>query len=139
MLNLVVLQGNLTCNPKLSCTPNQTAVVDFGLATNRRWMGQDGSSREETCFVDCRAFGKIAENINKYFKKGSQILIKGRLRFDSWQAQDGSKRSKLSVTCTKFNFVGQKTGQAGQKTGQTATAYSDHASEGSWLDDCPFS
>ena len=56
--NKVLLLGNLTRDPQLSYTPNQTAVVDFGVATNRRWTGQDGSQREETCFVDCRAFGR---------------------------------------------------------------------------------
>jgi single-strand DNA-binding protein len=63
--NKVILLGNLTRDPQLSYLPSQTPVVDFGLATNRRWTGQDGQQREETCFVDCRAFGKPAETINK--------------------------------------------------------------------------
>jgi single-strand DNA-binding protein len=88
--NKVLLLGNLTRDPQLSYTPNQTAVVDFGLATNRRWTGQDGSQREETCFVDCRAFGRMAENINKFFSKGKPIFLEGRLTFDSWTAQDST-------------------------------------------------
>ncbi len=103
--NKVILLGNLTRDPQLSYTPNQTAVVDFGVATNRRWTGQDGSQREETCFVDCRAFGRMAENINKYFSKGKPIFLEGRLTFDSWTAQDGSKRSKLRVTVENFQFL----------------------------------
>ena len=103
--NKVLLLGNLTRDPQLSYTPNQTAVVDFGLATNRRWTGQDGSQRDETCFVDCRAFGKLAENINKFFKKGKPIFLEGRLTFDSWTAQDGSKKSKLRVTVENFQFL----------------------------------
>ncbi|MHC5059490.1 MAG: single-stranded DNA-binding protein [Planctomycetota bacterium] len=103
--NKVILLGNLTRDPQLSYTPNQTAVVDFGLATNRKWTGQDGSAREETCFVDCRCFGRSAENINKYCQKGRPLLVEGRLTFDSWQAQDGSKRSKLRVTVERFQFV----------------------------------
>jgi single-strand DNA-binding protein len=103
--NKVLLMGNLTRDPQLSYTPNQTAVVDFGMATNRRWTGQDGSQREETCFVDCRAFGRMAENINKYFTKGKPIFVEGRLTFDSWTAQDGSKRSKLRVTVETFTFL----------------------------------
>jgi single-strand DNA-binding protein len=103
--NKVLLMGNLTRDPQLSYTPNQTAVVDFGLATNRRWTGQDGSQREETCFVDCRAFGRLAENINKYLRKGRPILIEGRLTFDTWTAQDGSKRSKHRVTVENFTFL----------------------------------
>ncbi len=103
--NKVLLLGNLTRDPQLSYTPNQTAVVDFGVATNRRWTGQDGSQREETCFVDCRAFGRTAENINKFFSKGKPIFIEGRLTFESWTAQDGSKKSKLRVTVENFQFL----------------------------------
>ncbi len=103
--NKVLLLGNLTRDPQLSYTPNQTAVVDFGVATNRRWTGQDGSQREETCFVDCRAFGRTAENINKFFSKGKPIFLEGRLTFDSWTAQDGSKKSKLRVTVENFQFL----------------------------------
>ena len=73
--NKVMLIGNLTRDPQLSYTPNQTAVVDFGLAVNRRWTGQDGQSRDETCFVDCRMFGKRAEVVNKYCKKGNPLFV----------------------------------------------------------------
>jgi single-strand DNA-binding protein len=103
--NKVLLLGNLTRDPQLTYTPSQTAVVDFGLATNRKWTAQDGSPREETCFVDCRAFGRMAENINKYLTKGRLIFLEGRLTFDSWTAQDGSKRSKLRVTIENFQFL----------------------------------
>jgi single-strand DNA-binding protein len=109
--NKILLLGNLTRDPQLSYTPSQTAVVDFGLAVNRRWTGQDGSAREETCFVDCRAFGKQAETINKYLTKGRQVFVEGRLTFDSWTAQDGTKRSKHRVTVETFQFIGS--GQSG--------------------------
>jgi len=103
--NKVILLGNLTRDPQLSYLPSQTPVVDFGLATNRRWTGQDGQQREETCFVDCRAFGKPAETINKYCKKGNPLLIEGRLTFDSWTGQDGTKRSKHRITVESFQFI----------------------------------
>ena len=103
--NKVLLIGNLTRDPQLSYTPNQTAVVDFGLATNRKWTGQDGSRREETCFVDCRAFGRLAENINKYLTKGRPLFVEGRLTFDTWTAQDGTKRSRHKVTVENFQFL----------------------------------
>jgi len=104
--NKVILLGNLTRDPQLSYLPSQTAVVDFGLATNRRWKGQDGSERDETCFVDCRMFGRRAEVINQYLKKGNPLFVEGRLTFDSWQGQDGTKRSKLRVTVENFEFIG---------------------------------
>ena len=103
--NKILLMGNLTRDPQLSYTPNQTAVVDFGLATNRRWTGQDGSQREETCFVDCRAFGRLAENMNKYLTKGRLVFVEGRLTFDTWTAQDGTKRSRHRVTVENFQFL----------------------------------
>ena len=103
--NKVLLMGNLTRDPQLSYTPTQTAVVDFGLAVNRRWTGKGGESKEETCFVDCRAFGRQAENINKYLTKGRLVFVEGRLTFDSWTSQDGTKRSKHRVTVETFQFL----------------------------------
>ena len=104
--NKVFLIGNLTRDPQLSYLPSQTAVVEFGLAVNRRWTGRDGEKREETCFVDCRAFSKQAENINKYLKKGRPVFVEGRLSFDSWTAQDGTKRSKHRITVENVQFLG---------------------------------
>jgi len=105
--NKIMLMGNLTRKPELSYLPSQTAVVDFGLAVNRKWKSKDGQSKEETCFVDCRAFGKTAENISKYLDKGSPLFVEGRLTFDSWTSQDGSKRSKHRVTVDSFQFLGK--------------------------------
>jgi single-strand DNA-binding protein len=116
--NKVILLGNLTRDPQLSYTPNQTAIVDFGLATNRKWTAQDGQKREDTCFVDCTAFGRPAETINKYCQKGKQLMVEGRLTFDSWQAQDGTKRSKLKVTVESFQFIGSPGQAQGQAPGQ---------------------
>lgn len=144
--NKVMLMGNLTRDPQLSYTPNQTAVVDFGLAVNRKWTGRDGSKKEETCFVDCRAFGRTAENINKYMSKGRPLFIEGRLTFDSWTAQDGTKRSRHRVTVENFQFLpsgavqGQQgdqiepnTDEAGPKPEQQ-----DYGNTGSPTDDIPF-
>ena len=98
--NKVILAGNLTREPQLSYTPSETAVVDFGMAINKKYK-----DKETTCFVDCRAFGKTAENINKYLSKGNPLFVEGELTFDSWTAQDGSKRSKHRVTVYKFQFL----------------------------------
>jgi single-strand DNA-binding protein len=97
--------GNLTRDPQLSYLPSQTAVVDFGMAINRKWKSKSGDSKEETCFVDCKAFAKTAENINKYLAKGVPVFIEGRLTFDRWTAQDGSKRSKHGITVESFQFL----------------------------------
>lgn len=113
-LNKVLLMGNLTRDPQLSYLPSQTPVVEFGMAMSRKFKKQDGSMAEDTCFVDCRLFGKRAEVVNKYFKKGDPIFVEGRLQFDQWQAQDGSKKSKLRVFVENFEFIGKGGGQSGQ-------------------------
>ncbi len=143
--NKVMLMGNLTRDPQLSYTPNQTAVVDFGMAINRKWTGQDGQSRDETCFVDCRMFGRRAEVVNKYCKKGNPLFVEGRLTFDSWEAQDGTKRSKLRVTVENFEFIGGGGGGAasGGGAGQAAQSYGGGAPASSAQppvgdDDIPF-
>lgn len=142
--NKVMLMGNLTRDPQLSYTPSQTAVVDFGLAVNRKWKGQDGENKEETCFVDCRAFGRTAENINKYLAKGRPLFVEGRLTFDSWTAQDGTKRSKHRVTVENFQFLGGPGGgQAGaNKPEQDVSEKSPEAEEvggnSAGADDIPF-
>src|SRR5438067_963460 len=112
--NKVILMGNLTRDPALKFLPSQTAVVEFGLAMNRKWKSQDGQDREEVCFVDCSAFGRTAEVINQYFTKGKPIFIEGRLKYDQWEdKQGGGKRSKLSVVIENFQFVGGRDGPGG--------------------------
>jgi single-strand DNA-binding protein len=112
--------GNLTRDPALSYTPSQTPVVDFGIATNRKWKGSDGNQKEEVCFVDCRAFGKLAENINKYLGKGKPVFLEGRLTFDSWTTTDGGKRSKHRVTVESFQFL-PTGGAGGQENTETSS------------------
>jgi single-strand DNA-binding protein len=104
--NKVMLAGNLTRDPQLSYLPSQTAVVEFGMAVNRKWKNKDGDDKQEVCFVECKAFGRQAENINKYLDKAEPVFIEGRLCFDSWTAQDGSKRNKHYVTVERFQFIG---------------------------------
>ena len=104
--NKVIMVGNLTRDPQLSYLPSQTPVVEFGLAINRRWRGANGEQREDTCFIDCRCYGKQAETFNQYMTKGQSVLIEGRLQFDTWEAQDGSKRSKHRINVERFQFMG---------------------------------
>jgi single-strand DNA-binding protein len=133
--NKVILMGNLTRDPQLSYLPSQTAVVDFGIAVNRRWTAQDGQQREEVCFVDCRAFGRPAETINKYCKKGKPLMLEGRLTFDSWTGQDGVKKSKLRVTVENFQFLPMG-GRAAEQSGP-ADEGSQVPSENGSVNDVP--
>ena len=112
--NQVILLGNLTRDPQLKYLPSQTAVVEFGLACNRKFKGQNGEDREEVTFVDCSAFGKQAEVLNQYCTKGKPLFIQGRLKFDSWEdKQGGGKRSKLTVVIENFQFIGSRDGGGG--------------------------
>lgn len=117
-LNKVLLMGNLTRDPQLSFLPSQTAVVEFGMAMSRKFKKQDGTMAEDTCFVDCQLFGKRAEVVNKYFKKGDPIFVEGRLKFDQWE-KDGKKQSKLRVFVDNFEFIGK--GGSGQGGGQSGS------------------
>jgi single-strand DNA-binding protein len=149
--NKILLMGNLTRDPELSYLPSQTAVVEFGLAVNRRYKGKDGQNKEDTCFIDCRAYGRQAENINKYLSKGRPVFVDGRLDFDTWTSQDGSRRSKHRVTVTNLQFLpgggsgggaggggsqGQRRGQS-QSPGQQG-GYDESMSGGVDEDDIPF-
>lgn len=112
--NRVILAGNITRDPELSYTASNTAVCKFGLAINRKWRDRNsGENREETCFVDCTAFGRTGEVINQYFGKGKPIMVEGRLHYHQWEAQDGGKRSKLDVVVESFEFIGAPAGGQG--------------------------
>jgi single-strand DNA-binding protein len=103
--------GNLTRDPQLKYLPSQTAVVDFGIASNRKYKTQSGEQKEDVTFVDCSAFGRTAEVINQYFTKGKPIFIEGRLRYEQWEdKQGGGKRSRLSVHVESFEFIGGRDG-----------------------------
>ena len=109
--NRVLLMGNLTRDPQLKYLPSQMAVVEFGIACNRKFRTAAGEDREEVTFVDVTSFGKQAEVINQYFTKGKPIFIEGRLKYDSWEdKQGGGKRHKLSVVVDNFQFIGGKDG-----------------------------
>jgi single-strand DNA-binding protein len=105
--NKVILMGNLTRDPELRYTPKGTAVARIGLAVNRTWRTETGEQREETTFVDIDAFGRQAETIAQYLKKGNPLLVEGRLRLHSWEdKQTNQKQSRLRVDLETFRFVG---------------------------------
>jgi len=104
--NKVILAGNLTRDPELRYTPKGTAVARLGIACNRKWKSETGELKEEVTFVDVDAFGKQAETIGQYLKKGRPILIEGRLKLDQWEdKQSGQKKSKLGVVLESFQFL----------------------------------
>ena len=105
--NRVILAGNLTRDPELRYTPKGSAVAKIGLAVNRTWKNEAGESKEEVTFIDIEAWGRQAEVIAQYMRKGRPLLVEGRLKLDQWDdKQTGQKRSRLGVTLEGFQFLG---------------------------------
>jgi single-strand DNA-binding protein len=126
MLNKVILIGNLTRDVELRYTQGGSAIANLGLATNRRWKDKaTGENKEEVTFVDITVFGRSAETANQYLKRGSKVLIEGRLKFDQWTDQGGQKRSKLSVTAETLQFLDSKEQSGGGSYNQGNSYQSD--------------
>ncbi len=99
--------GRLTRDPELKYLPSGMAVATIGLAVNNSYTGKDGNRVDDTLFIDVTVFGKQAENIHKYLKKGSGILVDGRLRYRTWESSDGSRRSKHEIVAQRILFTSQ--------------------------------
>jgi single-strand DNA-binding protein len=108
--NKVMMIGNLTRDPLVKNLSGGLVVAEFGLAMNRRYRTANGEDKEEVCFVDCSAFGKQAETIVQWCRKGKQLFVEGRLRYDQWEDQrtGGAKRSKITVVVENFQFLGSR-------------------------------
>jgi single-strand DNA-binding protein len=104
--NKVILAGNLTRDPEMRYTPKGTAVARIGLAVNRTWKSETGETKEEVTFVDIDAWGRQAEVISQYVKKGRPLLVEGRLKLDQWEDKNThQKQSKLKVILESFSFL----------------------------------
>lgn len=114
--NKVILMGNLTRDPEVRYTPGGTAVSEIGLAVNDRRKDAKGDWVDEVTFVDITLWGRQAEIAGEYLNKGSQILVEGRLKLDSWE-KDGQKRSKLRVVGENMRMLGGKGGGKGGSGG----------------------
>jgi single-strand DNA-binding protein len=113
-LNKVLLMGNLTRDPEVRYTPKGTAVAELGIAVNRIYSGENGEKREEVTFVDVTVWGRTAENVGEYLKKGRPVFVEGRLQLDSWEdKQSGQKRNKLKVVADNVQFLGSRGGSGG--------------------------
>jgi len=117
-LNNVQILGTITRDIELKYTQSSTAIASFGIAYNDRWKDQQGQQQDKAHFFDVTAFGKTAENLNQYFRKGSRILISGSLNFESWQDQQGNNRSKVTIKLERFDFIDKKDDNQGQQQNQ---------------------
>lgn len=102
-----IITGNLTRDPELRNTPSGASVCGFTVAVNRTYRDASGEQREDVSFIDCSAWGKLAEMINQYAKKGTGVLVSGRLDQRSWEDKTtGQKRSRVEIVVEDFNFTG---------------------------------
>jgi single-strand DNA-binding protein len=102
--NKVILLGHLTRTPDVRYTPTGTAVATLGLAVNHRYR-QGEEMKEDVCFVDVVTFGRQAETVGEYLQKGSPALVEGRLRWRSWETEEGQRRSKHEVLAERVQFL----------------------------------
>ncbi len=107
MFNKVILVGNLTRDIELRYTQGGMAIANTAIATTRKFTS-NGEKKEEVCFIDITFFARSAEVANQYLRKGSKILVEGRLNFDQWVDQSGQKRSKHSVTVETMQMLDSK-------------------------------
>ena len=112
--NKVMIMGNLTRDPEIKYTPKGTAIADIGLAVNRNYTTDSGEKREEVTFIDVTLWGRVAEIVGEYCKKGRPLFVEGRLHLDTWDdKQTGQKRSKLKVVGENIQLLGSREGGSG--------------------------
>jgi single-strand DNA-binding protein len=112
-VNKVLLVGNLTRDPEMRALPSGQPVVNFGIATNRVWRDKEGQKQQQADFHNIVAFGRLAETVNQYMKKGNMMYVEGRLTTRTWDAQDGSKRSRTEIIAENIQFGPRGAGAAG--------------------------
>lgn len=123
--NKVILAGNLTRDPEVRYTPKGSAVARLSLAVNRTYTTETGEKKEEVSFVEVDAWGRQAEVIAQYMKKGRPILIEGRLKQDTWEDKNThQKQSKLKVVLEGFTFIDSRGGEAARPAPPAAPAAS---------------
>lgn len=127
-INKIFLYGNLTRDPELKSLPSGRPVANFGLATNRRWKDQEGRPQESVEFHNLVAFGKPAELVAQYMRKGKALFVEGRLQTRSWDGPDGQKRSRTEIIVENFQF-GPRGGGGNDGAPNNSHSSSQNASE----------
>lgn len=114
MYNKVVMVGNLTRDIELRYLPSGAAVAKSAIASSYKYKTSTGEQKDEVCFLDFNIFGRSAEVANQYLRKGSKVLLEGRLVLEQWTAQDGSNRSKHSLRVDVMKMMDSKADSQGQ-------------------------
>ena len=127
MFNKIILVGNLTRDIELRYSQGGMGIAKTAIATSRKFTS-NGEKKEEVCFVDITFFGRSAEVANQYLRKGSKILVEGRLNFEQWVDQNGQKRSKHSVTVETMQMLDSKGDNQGGSYNAPSNAPADNNS-----------
>ena len=137
MYHTIIIVGNLGRDPEMRYTPGGQAVTNFSVATNRQYTGSDGQQVKETIWFRVSTWGKSAETVNQYLKKGSKVLVEGRLVPDAstggpriWNRQDGTPAASFEVSANTVRFLSSR----GEEEGPAPAGGQEQASE----DDIPF-
>ncbi len=138
-----IIVGNLTRDPELRSTSSGAQVCGFSVAVNRSYKDSSGNNQEQVSFIDCSAWGRSGEIIAQYAKKGSGILVSGRIEQRSWEDKEGQKRSRVEIVVEDFNFIGgnnsnDKGGRSASNDAQDDIAPDDISDEPIDLSEIPF-
>lgn len=116
-----IVAGNVTRDPEMRATPSGAQACNFTIAVNRVFRGADGNQQEQTSFIDCVAWGKSGETIAQYVKKGSALIVSGRIEQRSWEDKtSGQRRSRVEIIVDDFSFVGGGDGGSSRSSGASA-------------------
>ena len=137
-----IIVGNLTRDPELRTTPSGSTVCSFSVAVNRVYRDTNGEQKEDVSFIDCSAWGKLGEMISQYAKKGTGVLVSGRLDQRSWEDKNtGQKRSRVEIIVEDFNFTGSGNRDGGANTssnyGTGSASQESNSSAANIPDDIP--
>ena len=113
-LNKAIIIGNLTRDPELRSLPSGVKVCSFSIATNRVWKDKNGARQESTDYHNVVVFGRQAETVAQYMKKGSSILVEGRIQTRSWDDKNsGEKKYRTEIVADRTQFGPKSSGNAG--------------------------
>ena len=133
-----IITGNLTRDPELRSTPNGASVCGFSVAVNRVYKDSNGEQKEDVSYIDCSAWGRLGEMISQYAKKGSAVLVSGRLDQRSWEDKNGGgKRSRVEIVAEDFNFLGGPRDGGNSGSSYTSSSSTTSSSEPSSSEEIP--
>lgn len=135
-LNKAIIIGNLTRDPELKALPSGQQVASFGLATNRTYKTKDGEKHEDAEFHNIVVFGRMAENVAQYMRKGSQILVEGRIQTRSWEGNDGQKKYRTEIVAEAIQFGNKPRSEPGPRVDEPGPDEGAEIEAGD--DDIPF-